>query len=431
MRQRMEQYPDKKNILFIIYRLYGGGAERVVSNLSQSLKNNHNIKIAVYSNDTQTYPFEGELIQISLPFSKTTSSNNLFKRLVRLLLLIYKLRSIKKKYKIDSSISFGEQANIVNILSKTKERVLVSMRTTLSKEMKVEPKLRVLKFFIRTLYNRALCVIVPSKLAAKDLIDSFHIKKEKIKVIYNYIDQEQISTKANQLFDNSEYEDLFKENILLNVGRITPAKGQWLLFNVLKSIRGRYPDIKIVIIGEGESEKEFKEKLINYANKLGLKVFDRMCSKMSFSTEYDVYLLGFDKNPYKYMLRSKLLLFPSTFEGFPNTVIEAMYCGLPVISADCQSGPREILAPESDPSLHTYEIEFTNYGVLVSSLKNSFIDDTIDNNIIKNWQDSIITVLEDQKLTEKYKVQGKRRSLDFDRSKIIFEWEKLITGDFS
>lgn len=57
-----------KNVLFFIYRLYGGGAERVVSNLSLALANEYNVKIVIYSNEEKTYPYDGQLIRIKLPF---------------------------------------------------------------------------------------------------------------------------------------------------------------------------------------------------------------------------------------------------------------------------------------------------------------------------------------------------------------------------
>ena len=62
----------------------------------------------------------------------------------------------------------------------------------------------------------------------------------------------------------------------------------------------------------------------------------------------DNYILfsGRQRNPYNYLKNSNCYVFPSLFEGFPNALVEAMICGLPVISSDCKSGPKEILSPE-------------------------------------------------------------------------------------
>src|SRR5580693_5197927 len=98
-----------QNVLFFIFRLYGGGAERVVSNLSVAFSDQYNIKVAVFDNQGKTYPFKGELIRLKLPFSNDPIRNRWWQRLTRLVLLIYKLRKIKKEYNIDVTVSFAEQ----------------------------------------------------------------------------------------------------------------------------------------------------------------------------------------------------------------------------------------------------------------------------------------------------------------------------------
>ncbi len=60
--------------------------------------------------------------------------------------------------------------------------------------------------------------------------------------------------------------------------------------------------------------------------------------------EEDVSLLGFVENPYAYMSRASLFILSSRWEGLPTVLIEALFCGVPVISTDCPSGPREVLA---------------------------------------------------------------------------------------
>jgi glycosyltransferase involved in cell wall biosynthesis len=53
---------------------------------------------------------------------------------------------------------------------------------------------------------------------------------------------------------------------------------------------------------------------------------------------------GFVDNPYAYMSRAALYVLSSRWEGLPTVLIEALYCGVPIIATDCPSGPREILA---------------------------------------------------------------------------------------
>ena len=415
----------QRNILFFIYRLYGGGAERVVSNLSMALGDNYNIKIIIYDLEEKTYPYKGELIRIKLPFSKNPVHNNSIQRTIRFFMLITKLRKLKRDNKIDISVSFGEQANIINVLSKKKEHIYLSMRTTLSKEMQNRPKKRILTGLIKRLYNRAEAIVVPSALAANDLEQSFDVRKNKLEIIHNYVDSVAINKLSDEPISDTELFSLFRQKILLNVGRITPAKGQWLLLHLFKKLKERIPEARLVIIGEGESERHFKMKLVNYAAKLDLKLYDRTAAD-KFSLDHDVFLLGFDSNPFKYMKQSQLLVFSSTFEGFPNTIIEAMQSGLPVIAADCQSGPREIIAPDTDPSKHTSITEFHCSGVLAPSLPTSSIDDPVDDSIMIEWENAIITLLDNQELRNKYIQNGIERATAFEKEIILKKWESLL-----
>ena len=415
----------RKNILFFIYRLYGGGAERVVSNLSMALGDNYNIKIATYDIEEKTYPYKGELIHIKLPFSKNPADNNSIQRTIRFFILITKLRRLKRDNKIDISVSFGEQANIINVLSKNKERTYLSMRTTLSKEMQHRPKKKILTGLIKRLYNRAEAIVVPSALAASDLEQFFDVRKSKLEIIHNYVDSVAINKLSGETISDIDLSLLFRQQILLNVGRITPAKGQWLLLHLFKNLKERYPNTRLVIIGEGESERHFKTKLFNYAVKLGLKLYDNTTPN-KFTLDHDVFFIGFHSNPFKYMKQSQLLVFSSTFEGFPNTIIEAMQSGLPVIAADCQSGPREIIAPDTDPSKHTSITEFHDTGILAPALDSSSIDKAVDNSIIIEWEKAIITLLDNEQLRNKYIRNGIERATAFEKEIILKKWEALL-----
>jgi glycosyltransferase involved in cell wall biosynthesis len=57
-----------------------------------------------------------------------------------------------------------------------------------------------------------------------------------------------------------------------------------------------------------------------------------------------VSLPGWVENPYPYMARASVFVLSSRWEGLPGVLIEALYCGAPLIATDCPSGPREILA---------------------------------------------------------------------------------------
>ena len=416
-----------QNVLFFIFRLYGGGAERVVSNLSMAFSGHYNVKVAVYDNQEKTYTYKGELIRIKLPFSSDPTRNNRWQRMVRLVVLTYKVRKIKRQHKIDVAISFAEQANIVNILTKGRSRTLISVRTLLSKELDSTPKMRILGHFIRLLYNRAQQIILPSELAALDLQDYFHIKPDKLKVIYNYIEREKINVMSAESIDDPFLHSLFNQPVLLNVGRITAAKGQWLLFDVMKKIKPHHPGWKLVIIGESETEGNLKKRLLKLADQLELKIFE-YGGVQNPSLDYDIYLLGYHANPYKYMHRSRMLVFPSVYEGFPNTVLEAMQSGLPVVVADCKSGPREILAPQSEFSIKTVKAELTEFGILCPPLTEADISIPVPSWITDEWIHAIDRVMNEENLRDQLIRHGYDRVGDFEKAAILSDWKKSIDG---
>ena len=410
-----------QNILFLIFRLYGGGAERVVSNLSTALSEQYNVKIAIFDKPGKTYPYSGELLHIKLPFSDDPIQNSWWQRAIRLFILVHKVRRLKKKYKINIAVSFGEPANIINVLSGAAERTIVSVRTVLSKEI-VAHRMWITRLLAKLLYNKANSIIVPSDASRQDLVSTFQIKNNKIRVIPNYIEQDRISLMANLEIENGTLGKLFKKDVLLNVGRITPAKGQWLLLELMTNNHFLQRDIKLVIVGEAESEGRLKWLLLEKARRLGLRVYD-YSTNQELNMDYDVYLLGFQENPYQFMKRSKLLLFPSLFEGFPNTVLEAMQCRLPVMVADCNSVTREILAPGKKFNHQTEKLVVTENGILCPTMTEADIHKEIPSSIVKEWNKGIEILLSDEALQESLRTHGQNRVKDFNKSSIISQWK--------
>ena len=141
----------------------------------------------------------------------------------------------------------------------------------------------------------------------------------------------------------------------------------------------------------------------------------------------DVYLLGFQKNPFKFISKSKIFVFPSLYEGFPNALLEAMACGVPVVSSDCKSGPREILAAETGLKMETKTIEYAKYGVLLPVCNGNYYKDrdplTNKEMILAK---SIIELYSSKELLENYAHKAKKRVEDFNKDKIIIQYENIL-----
>jgi GalNAc-alpha-(1->4)-GalNAc-alpha-(1->3)-diNAcBac-PP-undecaprenol alpha-1,4-N-acetyl-D-galactosaminyltransferase len=112
---------------------------------------------------------------------------------------------------------------------------------------------------------------------------------------------------------------------LISIGRLHPQKGFDLLIKAFARIQAKYPDWQITILGEGAMRSELEDL------RSQLQLTDR------------VHLPGLVANVPEYLHQADIFVMPSRFEGFPMALCEAMACGLPVLSADCLSGPRDII----------------------------------------------------------------------------------------
>ncbi|MBA4168348.1 MAG: glycosyltransferase [Chitinophagaceae bacterium] len=408
----------KKNILLLINQLHGGGAQKVIANLSISLHNDYNVTLVIYNDlDKVVFQHAGELVKVILPYSADTHNNNSFKRIYRLLSLIQKLKKIKKDRRIDVAISFMEASNIVNILSAGKEKTVLSVRSFLSNEFRDHKRLQIFRKIIKLLYNRADHIITPAKLAKLDLIKNFNVKENKITIIYNFIDKILVERNKNKTIEPHIDKLLHCHPVIINVGRITSPKAQWLLPGVLKKVQAVIPDARLLILGEGPLE----EKLMEEAGNNGLKV--NSADATDNTDSFDIYLTGFKENPYPYLSKSKVFIQSSVYEGFPNVIIEAMACGLPVVSSDCASGPREILNPDTDISFSTDILEHAAYGILTPVYD---IGSSDTQQYINAASEAVIEILGSEEKRNHYITRSLERAHQYEKDIIMRQWISII-----
>ena len=370
----------KKNILFLIESLRDGGSERSISNIATEIANKHNVILVVADKKEKDYDFSGNIIEI-----KEFISKNPIKRLIG----INKLKKIKKKYNIDISISYLTAYNLYNILSKYKDKCFISIRNHLStKKEGIIAK-------CGTIYSnkKADKIICCSKSIEIDQINNFKANKNKTIVIENYINK--IHYKKNRC-----------NNIIISVGRITKHKGHEHIIKAMSLVVKKVSDAKLLILGRGYY-KDYLEELINKLNLTN-----------------NIELLGFTNDIGKYLNIAKVFVLASDYEGFSNSLLEAMSYSIPVIATNSPGGNSEILSDK----YYSHEIDKRircKYGILIPT----FINDHNTFEITKNERilaKEIINLLINKKDYNDYKNKSIERAKYYSKSKIINKWLDII-----
>jgi len=378
----------------LIASLGGGGAERVASDLSLNLNPNIRRIIVTIRNEI-SYPINKALLSINLNLTNRNLIDQRLKYIYSIIVGSIKYRKLINEYKPNVSLSFLGLDNFINILSNIgnkKTKVIVSIHWIPSTNLHKSRLERLTRYKTNILYNKADLIISVSKGIKKELVRDFNINPEKIRVIYNPVDIEKIRHLAMEEVNDEWFEgDL---PILINMGRLTQAKGQWHLIRSFSKVR-EIKQCKLVICGKGEL-KLYLEKLVR-----------------NLDLTNDVKFLGWQDNPFKYISKSSIFVSSSIWDALPCALIEAMTCGCPIIATDCKYGPSEIL-------------EKGKFGILTHPMDGIFYKAsdplTPEENYLAN---QIIRLLEDNELRKRYSEKARKRANDFDK-KIMKEYEKMI-----
>jgi glycosyltransferase involved in cell wall biosynthesis len=212
-------------------------------------------------------------------------------------------------------------------LARVSTRVVISERNIQSVEIKQFPRdirFRLMPTMAKIFYPWADGIVAVSQAVANDLAKITGIQSEKIKVIYNPVITPVLMEKSNIPVDHPWFAP-DQPPVILAVGRLTIQKDHPTLLKALAQVRQSRP-VHLLILGEGDE----RHNLEIQSKDLGI--------------EMDVQFAGFIENPYPYMKKASLFVHSSQFEGLPGVLIEALFCGVPIIATNCPGGTREILA---------------------------------------------------------------------------------------
>ena len=187
------------------------------------------------------------------------------------------------------------------------------------------PKLNYLRSFFWKIVGKKVYFITTPTIATMDLLKKFKIFDfNKIKYLPDPIlNIDEIKTK--KLDDNITNKKLFFDKTIVSIGRLTKQKNFEFLIEAFNKIIDEYPNFTLLILGEGEKRKKLEKQI----KKLNL--------------ENKVFLIGHEKNIYKYLKRAEIFILSSLWEDPGFVLVEAGYSNTIVLSSDCPNGPKEIL----------------------------------------------------------------------------------------
>lgn len=301
-------------IVFVINSLEGGGAERVISIILGEFSRTFcsqfcmHVDLILLDEAPRQYPIPSDIhchvldARGSLPRSITR--------------LTAKVRVLRP----DLVVSFLTRANLAAVVAKiaTGTRCIISERVNTTSHFAVRHwRNEIARWLVRVLYRRADRVVAVSRGVARDLVENHGLASNRIEVIpnpYNLEELEQAAAQAPAIG--------LPDRFIVAVGRLTSNKNVEMLLRAFARTGG---DTDLVILGDGDRRAALERE----AARLGLTG--------------RVHFVGFVANPHAIMKRALAFVSASNAEGFPNAAAEAMALGRPVIMTDCPSGPAELL----------------------------------------------------------------------------------------
>jgi Glycosyltransferase len=382
---------EKKRLLLIVPNLRLGGQQRVAINTAVILESQYNITLAVFTMDGVAYDITCQAIDLRIP-----AESGYLRKIYNVFRRTKALKQLKRDLKIDVAISLGNTANLPNVLSKVSDKIILSVHGYASLTGSY-----ISKTIDRLVYRSADTVVCVAEKMAKDLVALYDVPEYKVVTLYNPYDFARITDQAQAPISLE-----IRHPAIAAMGRLEKVKGYRHLMRAFDLVQQEIPEATLVFIGEGKEREELERMAVD----LGLAP--------------QVAFVGFQSNPYSYLAKCDLLALSSINEGFPNAMVEAMACALPVVASDCKSGPREIVNEVYHDKVAS-EVEYADYGILIPPFAT---DDSDEPELDRLFANAILRLLKDNKMFKRYKERSQERARVFSFNAYKNKIMKIIEG---
>lgn len=375
----------------IVTSLQDGGAERCAADLSVFFsRQGYDVIIFTDTSRGIMYDFKGRMVEFSFSLNNLNGKISLKKAMEK---KIKELRDLKEQYQINIAISFMQDANYLNIMSKIDEKVILTTHCVNSEYAKYYRSVSWSDHTFKELYQFADMITFPSEYCRRDWIEHYGDKNHITRTIYNPVHSMTVK-ESNK-----------KEDIIIAVGRMHAIKRQWHIIRAFKMVKEKCPDSRLVILGDGELRPKL-EKLIS-----------------EFGLSDSVEMPGAVTNVQDYLRKAKVFTLTSRLEAMSCAVLEAFSAGVPVVACDCPGGIREELNILCEQENITDPIQ-GECGILVPYIKEFYTNQfTKEEKILAN---EIIHLLQDNKLKCEMAKKARQRSEAFSIEQIGKAWTKEL-----
>ena len=375
-----------QNIALIINTLQGGGAERCAADLSLIFtEKGFQVYIFTDLSTRITYEYAGALVdyRFDLLIAEKMSDEDWLRQKVK------QMKELKILYKIDLAISFMQYANYFNILSKGREKVILTTHSVNSEYAKYEKSAFWSEETFRELYQFADLITFPSDYCREDWLRHYGDKNHITRTVYNPV----------HLMEAPEKKD--KRNVVITVGRMHGIKRQWHLIKSFKLVKEMCPDSRLILLGEGELRPKLEEIIEQY------------------DLADDVEMPGNVNNVQDYLAQAKVFAMTSRCEAMPCSVLEALSAGVPVVACDTPGGIREELGIARESQNAKYPLR-GECGIITPYIEDNDIDDISEHE--RAMANEIVRLLKEDALREEMAAAAVRMAERFKPDTIGNVW---------
>ena len=403
-----KSFVPKSSILMLITNLTFGGAQRVFYDHSRLLGQRHDVTEVMFNLvEGHAFPTGNDLLSLDVP-----GGGGPLVKAIHFVQRVRNLTAIKRRLRPVLTISHLEGAHYVSLLSRMNDKKIFVIHGSLIHDRALG---RIKGFVIRRLlvpllHNRADRIVTVSRDLVSELV-SLGVRRDKIVTINNFFDPAAIRARSLEPLSSAEQALFGGPPVLVTSGRLTLQKNQAAMIALFADLLKRRP-ARLLLLGDGE----LRVQLIDQAKTLGLRVGEGPDGVS------DIVFMGFQDNPFRLQRHADLFLLTSSWEGFPMVLGEAMACGLPIVSADCPTGPREFLAPDTVGHVGRplRQADTGEYGLLLP------IPIQEDVASIRSWVDSLDDLLGDELARRRMTAQSLARAEDFTLKTTGAQWLSLV-----